>query len=86
MHLQSTYTPRLQHIHAEAHLKSSGTSAVELYCGNSQRIKAAGYFRKRAPSWMFYLILNAALPNNYLPLHQKLASFPGMFGGIPRNV
>ena len=86
MHLQSTYTPHLQHIQSEAHLKSSRTSAVELYCGNSQRIKAVGYFRRRAPSWMFDRILNATLPNNYLPLCWKLATFPGMFEDIPRNV
>ena len=86
MHLQSTYTPHLQHIQSEAHMESSRTSAVELYCGNSQRIKAVGYFRRRAPSWMFDRILNATLPNNYLPLCWKLATFPGMFEDIPRNV
>ena len=86
MHLQSTYTPHLQHIQSETHLESSRTSAVELYCGKSQRIKATGCFRRKAPSWMFDRILNATLPNNYLPLHEKLASFPGMFGDIPRNV
>ena len=64
-------------------MESSRTFAVELYCGNSQRIKAVGYFRRRGPSWMFDRILNATLPNNYLPLHQKLATFPGMFGDIP---
>ena len=67
-------------------MEYSGTSALELYCGNSQRIKAIGYFRRRAPPWMFGKILNATLPNNYLPLHQKLATFPEMFGGIPWNV
>ena len=86
MHLQSTYTLHLQHIQSEAHLESSETSAVELFCGNIQRIKAVGYFRRRAPWWMFDRILNATLPNNYLPLHQKLATFPGMFDNIPRNV
>ena len=36
------------------------------FCGNSQFNKGAGYFRKRAPSWMFDRILNATLPNNLL--------------------
>ena len=44
-----------------------------------KRIK--GYFRRRAPSWMFDRILNASLP--FTP---KLATFPVMFGGVPRNV
>ena len=86
LHLQSTYTPHLQPIQSEASLKSSRTSAVELFCGNSQRIKAVGYLRRRAPSWMFDRILNATLPTNYFHLHQKLTTLPGMFGEIPRNV
>ena len=85
MHLQSTYTSHLQHIQSEANFESNQTSAVELYCGNSQRIKAVGYFCRRAPSWMFDRILNATLPNNYLPLHQKLTTFPRMFDDIPQN-
>ena len=85
MHLQSTYTSHLQHIQSEANFESNQTSAVELYCGNSQRIKAVGYFCRTAPSWMFDRILNATLPNNYLPLHQKLTTFPGMFDDIPQN-
>ena len=55
---------------SEAHLESSPTSAVELFCGISQRVKAIDYFRRRAPSWMFDRIfgriLNATLPNNLL--------------------
>ena len=43
-------------------MESSQTSAVELYYGNSQRIKAVDYFRRRAPSCMFDRILNATLP------------------------
>ena len=35
---------------------------------------------------MFNRILNTTLPNNYLALHQKLATFPGMFEDIPRNI
>ena len=33
--------------------ESSRIPALELFSENSQRVKAAGYFRKRAPSWMF---------------------------------
>ena len=66
-------------------MESSRTAAVEVYCGNSQRIKAIGYFRRRAPFWMFDRIVNVTQPNNYVPLHQKLATSPGMFGDIARN-
>ena len=88
MHLQSADTPHLQHIQSQAHLESSQTNAVALFCGYSQRIKTVVYFRRRDPSWIFGRILNATLPNNYLPLalHQKLARFPGMFDNIPRNI
>ena len=77
-------------------MESSRTSAVELYCGNSQRIKAVGYFRRRAPSWMFDRILNATLPftpkignipwNVWRRSPEFLMTFPGIFGDIPRNV
>ena len=45
------------------------------FCGNSQCIKAVGYFRGRASSWRFDWILNAILPNNFLYLHQTLPIF-----------
>ena len=32
------------------------------------------------------MIVNATLANNSLHLHQKLATFPGMFEDIPQNV
>ena len=67
-------------------MESSRTSAVELYFRNSQRVKTVGYFRRRAPSWMFNRILKATLPNNYLPLQEKLATFPGMLGDILQTV
>ena len=86
MHLHSTYTPHLQHIQSEAYLKCTRTSAEELFYGNIQLIEAVGCFRRRFPSWMFDRILNATLPSNDLPLHQKLATFPGMFGDIPSNI
>ena len=50
----------------EAYLESSGTSAVEFFCRNNQRLKAAGYFCKRTPSWIFDRILNTVLPNNLI--------------------
>ena len=31
------------------------------------------------------MIVNATLANNSLHLHQKLATFPGMFEDIPQN-
>ena len=96
MHLQSTYTPHLHHIQSEAQMESSRTSAVELYCGNRQRIKAVCYFRRGAPSWMFDRILNATLPFTskignipwivWRRSPEFLMTFPGMFGDIPRNV
>ena len=47
MHLQSTYTPRLQYLQSEARLESSRTSAVDHFCRNSQRVNPnfAGLFR-----------------------------------------
>ena len=50
MHLQSTYSPHLQRLQSDEHLEPSRTSAVELFCGNSQCVKAVGYFRRKAPS------------------------------------
>ena len=77
-------------------MESSRTSAVELYYGNSQRIKAVGYFRTRALSWMFGRILNATLPftpktgnipwNAWRRSPEFLMIFPVIFGDIPRNV
>ena len=37
-----------------------------LFCENIQRVKVVGYFRRRAPTWMFDRILNATLLNNLL--------------------
>ena len=68
MHLQSTYSPHLQYLQLEAHLESSRTSAVEPFRRNSHRVKAVGYFLRRATSCifdrMFDRILNATLPKN----------------------
>ena len=69
LHLQSSYTPHLQEHQSEAYLESSQTSAVE----------AVGYFRGRAPPWMFDKILNATLSNNSLWFEEGLRrSFPPM--------
>ena len=69
MHLQSTCTPHLQYLQSEAHLESSRTPEVELFCRNSQGVKAVGYFRRRASSCifdrMFGRILNATPPKAY---------------------
>ena len=64
------YNPHLQYLQSEAHLKSSWTSAEELFRRNSQHVKVVGFFRRRAPSCifdrMFDRILNATLSNNLL--------------------
>ena len=48
----------------------SRTSAVKIFCRNSQRVKAVGYFWRRAPSCIFDKIfdriLNTTLPSNSL--------------------
>ena len=49
MHLQSTYAPDLQYLQSDGHLESSQTSAVKLFCGNSQRVRNVGYFSRRVP-------------------------------------
>ena len=61
-----------------------------------KRIKGVGYFRRRAPSWMFDRIINATLPfttkignipwNVWRRSPEFLMTFPGMFCDIPRNV
>ena len=43
-HARLIYTPHLQHLQSESHLEFSRTSAIKLFCGNSQRVKAVGYF------------------------------------------
>ena len=70
---------------SEVHLESSRAAAVELFCGNSQRLQAVGYFRRRVPSWMFDKILNATQSNNLLQLAKCLrTNFPslGLHKGI----
>ena len=61
------------------------TSAMELFCGNSQCVKVVGYFLRRNPSWMFGRILNAALSNKLLYREQGLRrSFPPL--GLPKGI
>ena len=79
MFLQSTDTRHLQHIQLKAHLKSSQTSALELFFGNNQCVEGVGYFRIRPPSVIFDWTLNATLPNNLLYLEEGLKrSFPSL--------
>ena len=80
-HSQFTYNPHLQYLQQETHLESSRTSAAELFCRNSQHVKAVDYFCRRASSYifdrMFDRILNATLPNNLLQLEEGLRrNFP----------
>ena len=69
-HINLTYDPEtydLMKLYFEtSHSESSRTPALELVFENSQRVKVVGYFRQRAPSWMFDRILNVSLPNNIL--------------------
>ena len=44
MHLQSNYTPHLQHIQSEAHLQSSRISAVELFAEIVNVLRPLGIF------------------------------------------
>ena len=61
MHLQPTHTPHSQRLQSDPHLESGRKSVVELFCGNSLRVKAIGYFRREAPSLMFDGELNVTL-------------------------
>ena len=70
---------------SEAHLESIRTSAVELSGGNGRRLQAVGYFRQRAPLWMFDRILNATLSNNSLYSSQKIRE-PSITGVTKRNL
>ena len=38
---------------AEAYLEHSRTSTTEVFCKNSERIKAVNYFHRKAPSSLF---------------------------------
>ena len=70
MHLDFTHSLPLHHLQSEAHLESSLTSAVELFCRNSQPAKVIGRFHRGVPSWIFDRvfdrIINSIMPNNLL--------------------
>ena len=59
-----------------SHSEFSRTTAVELFCGNKERVKAVSFFRRRTPSWMFDRILNPTPSKNLLRLEEGLRSFP----------
>ena len=63
IYLNTTFTVPLQ---LEVHLESSQMSSVVLFCICGQCLKTIGYFSRRAPLWMFHMILNKTLPNNIL--------------------
>ena len=73
MHLQSTYTPHLQHL---SNQKPMWNPVKHLrwcfFCGISQSLRAVGCFRKRASSWMFDRILTAILLINLSNLTEAL--------------
>ena len=46
---------------ADAYLEPSGTSTMDLFCGNSQRLLAVYYFCKKAPSLLFDWVLSTLL-------------------------
>ena len=45
---------------SERYLELNQTSTIELFCKNSERLKAINYVRKKAPSHMFAWALNSA--------------------------
>ena len=49
---------------SEEHLESSRTSALELFCGNKESVKAVGDFRRKAPSWIFDRMLHGEIKQN----------------------
>ena len=69
---------------SEAHLESSRTSGMKLFCRNSRRLQAVGYFGKRARSCMFDRILNETSSSNLQLAEGLRRSFPslGLHKGI----
>ena len=62
IHLQSTYTPHLQYLSNRRHIQSPVEHLRwSFFCRKSRCLQTVGYFRRRAPSWMFGRILNATL-------------------------
>ena len=46
---------------SKAYLEPSRTSKMELFCKNSQQLKAVNYSCKKTPSYMFDWVLNTPL-------------------------
>ena len=53
---------------SETYLEPSRTSTMELFCENSQRLKAVKDFRKKPPLYIFNCILKVPLQ---IPFHLK---------------
>ena len=53
--------PHSQCLQSDLHLESDRGSMVELFCGNSLRVKVVGCFCRRAPSLTFDGVLNVIL-------------------------
>ena len=85
LHQSCTYSLPTLHIYSTSNRRHIWNLVEhlhhELFCTDSQRVKAVGYFRRRAPSCifdrMFDRIVNGSLPNNILLLEEDLrSSFP----------
>ena len=87
LHLEipCTYSLLTLHIYSTSNCREIWNSVEhlhhELFCRNCQRVKAVGFFRRKAPSCifgrMFDRILNGTLPNNILEVGEGLRrSFP----------
>ena len=56
------------HIQSEAHLESSRISAVELFCGNSQRVKGLAFFVEELHRECLTVFLMRPCPVTYYSL------------------
>ena len=56
------------HIQSEAHLESSRISAVELFCGNSQRVKGLAFFAEELHRECLTVFLMRPSPVTYYSL------------------
>ena len=63
----------------ETYLELSQTSTMEIFCENSQQLKAINYFRKKSPSQMFHLVLNTSLLQVSAPTRTFFWEFLGIF-------
>ena len=58
---KASFKNELKNENAEAYLKPSRTSAMQLFCKNSQQLEAINFFRKKPPSEIFDWVLNTPL-------------------------